>query len=118
MLGSKASWVEPCLRSDDKTFDGYPEEKYRRVASAPRARAGFPDAAYVLSQQHEGWIAMPDHYDDGGYSGGSMDRPALRRLLTEVEAAPSRRIEVVGCAHEGPQQPAGRAAAAARPPPA
>jgi site-specific DNA recombinase len=42
--------------------------------------------AYIASQKHEGWTCLPDRYDDGGYSGGSMDRPALRRLLTDVEA--------------------------------
>lgn len=41
--------------------------------------------AYVASQKHEGWVALPERYDDGGYSGGSMDRPALRRLLADVE---------------------------------
>lgn len=40
--------------------------------------------AYVLSQAGEGWAALPARYDDGGYSGGSMDRPALRRLLDDV----------------------------------
>jgi Resolvase, N terminal domain len=39
--------------------------------------------AYVLSQQHEGWSCLPDRYDDGGCSGGNMDRPALRRLMAE-----------------------------------
>ena len=44
--------------------------------------AGF---AYVQSQRSEGWIALPDHYDDGGISGGTLDRPALQRLLRDVE---------------------------------
>ena len=48
--------------------------------------------AYIASQKHEGWIALPDRYDDGGYSGGSMDRPALRRLLTDIEAG---KVDVV-----------------------
>ncbi len=43
-------------------------------------------AAYVLSQRHEGWSLLPDLYDDGGFSGGSMDRPGLRRLLAHIEA--------------------------------
>ena len=43
-------------------------------------------AAYVLSQKHEGWSALADRYDDGGYSGGSLERPALSRLLADVEA--------------------------------
>ncbi len=43
-------------------------------------------AAYILSQKHEGWTALPHAYDDGGFSGGSMDRPGLRQLLADVEA--------------------------------
>jgi site-specific DNA recombinase len=42
--------------------------------------------AYVASQKSEGWIALPDHYDDGGISGGTLERPALKRLLRDVEA--------------------------------
>jgi site-specific DNA recombinase len=42
--------------------------------------------AYVKSQAQEGWICLPEHFDDGGYSGGTMDRPALRRLLADIEA--------------------------------
>ncbi|MRS98910.1 recombinase family protein [Ralstonia pickettii] len=48
--------------------------------------------AYVLSQQHEGWHALATHYDDGGFSGGTMERPALQRLLADVQA---RRIRIV-----------------------
>src|SRR5215470_9822999 len=48
--------------------------------------------AYIKSQAHEGWRLSRDHYDDGGYSGRSMDRPALRRLLEDVRA---RRIDVI-----------------------
>jgi site-specific DNA recombinase len=40
---------------------------------------------YIRSQRHEGWEALPDRYDDGGYSGGNVERPALRRLLSDVE---------------------------------
>jgi len=43
-------------------------------------------AAYILSQKHEGWSLVPDFYDDGGFSGGSMERPALRQLLQDIEA--------------------------------
>ena len=42
--------------------------------------------AYIASQRHEGWVALPAHYDDGGFSGGSLERPGLRRLLDDVEA--------------------------------
>jgi DNA invertase Pin-like site-specific DNA recombinase len=42
--------------------------------------------AYVASQKSEGWLALPDFYDDGGISGGTLERPALKRLLRDVEA--------------------------------
>jgi site-specific DNA recombinase len=48
--------------------------------------------SYVESQRHEGWMAVDGRYDDGGFSGASLGRPALQRLLRDVEA---RRIDVV-----------------------
>ena len=42
--------------------------------------------AYIASQRHEGWIAVADRYDDGGISGGTLERPALQRLLGAIEA--------------------------------
>jgi len=41
--------------------------------------------AFIASQQHEGWICQPGRYDDGGYTGGNMDRPALQRLLADIQ---------------------------------
>lgn len=49
-------------------------------------------AAYALSQKSEGWLVLPALYDDGGFSGGSMERPALARLLAEVQAG---RVDIV-----------------------
>jgi DNA invertase Pin-like site-specific DNA recombinase len=43
-------------------------------------------AAYILSQAHEGWELVNEHYDDGGWSGGNMARPALQQLLADVAA--------------------------------
>jgi site-specific DNA recombinase len=43
-------------------------------------------AAYVMSQRHEGWTLVDGQYDDGGFSGGSMERPGLKRLLADIEA--------------------------------
>jgi site-specific DNA recombinase len=42
--------------------------------------------AYIVSQRHEGWIALPQKYDDGGFTGANMERPALKRLLEDVRA--------------------------------
>lgn len=49
-------------------------------------------AAYVLSQRHEGWTLSPDYYDDGGFSGGNLDRPGLKLLLADIAAG---KIDVV-----------------------
>lgn len=43
-------------------------------------------AAYIASQKHEGWQVIKTHYDDGGFSGGTMERPALKQLLGDIEA--------------------------------
>jgi DNA invertase Pin-like site-specific DNA recombinase len=42
--------------------------------------------AYILSQRHEGWCLVPTHYDDGGFSGGNMERPGMKALLADVDA--------------------------------
>ena len=49
---------------------------------------------YVRSQAHEGWIALDDTYDDPGFSGSTLERPALRRLIRDIEA---ERIDAVVC---------------------
>ena len=48
--------------------------------------------SYIESQRHEGWMAVDDRYDDGGFSGGTLDRPGLRRLLRDMEGG---RLDVI-----------------------
>ena len=42
--------------------------------------------AYIASQRHEGWKLVPDRFDDGGISGGTLERPGLQRLMAEIDA--------------------------------
>ncbi len=48
--------------------------------------------AFIKSQRHEGWVCVPDGYDDGGLSGATMERPALQQLLAEIQAG---RVDIV-----------------------
>ncbi len=50
--------------------------------------------AFVTSRKHEGWVCLPDRYDDGGFSGGNVERPALKRLMADIQAG---RIDAVVC---------------------
>src|ERR1700716_3075909 len=49
---------------------------------------------YIVSQRHAGWVALADMYDDGGLSGGTMERPALKRLLEDIEASKVQTVVV------------------------
>ena len=49
-------------------------------------------SAYIKSQAHAGWTLIRSRYDDGGYSGGSTDRPDLQRLLDDIR---SRKLDVI-----------------------
>ena len=42
--------------------------------------------AFIASQRHDGWECVPERYDDGGFTGGNMDRPGLAKLLSDIEA--------------------------------
>jgi site-specific DNA recombinase len=68
------------------TEEGLEQEYNSLEAQADAAKS------FIASQRHEGWIALEDGYDDGGYSGGNMDRPGLKRLMADIEAG---RVDVV-----------------------
>ena len=78
---------------------------YTRVSTDARLEQEFnsldaqreASEAYIKSQTHEGWSLVRSRYDDGGFSGGSMDRPALRKLHAEVQAnrkRPTRSVRI------------------------
>jgi site-specific DNA recombinase len=48
--------------------------------------------AYIISQKHLGWTLVPTHYDDGGFTGGNLDRPGLQQLLEDIDA---RRVDCI-----------------------
>jgi site-specific DNA recombinase len=50
--------------------------------------------AFITSRKHEGWVCLADQYNDGGFSGGNVERPAIKRLMADIEAG---RIDAVVC---------------------
>src|SRR6202140_1414322 len=67
---------------------------YTRVSTDARLEQEFNSLhaqreaaeAYIKSQTHEGWVCLSQRYDDGGYTGGNMERPALKSLLDDIAA--------------------------------
>jgi site-specific DNA recombinase len=76
-----------CVIYTRKSSDEGLEQSFNSL-DAQREACG----AYILSQASEGWSALPDIYDDGGLSGGTLERPALKRLLAEVAAG---RVDII-----------------------
>jgi hypothetical protein len=65
--------------------------------------------AFIKSQRHEGWVCLPDGYDDGGLSGATMERPALQQLLAEIPELGSVRLLKEELEAQGITASAGRA---------
>ena len=80
----KASQIFRCAIYTRKSSDEGLEQEFNAQREACEA--------YVTSQRHAGWIALPDMYDDGGLSGGTMERPALQRLLADIKA---RKVQII-----------------------
>jgi DNA invertase Pin-like site-specific DNA recombinase/diadenosine tetraphosphatase ApaH/serine/threonine PP2A family protein phosphatase len=81
MAKPKASEAVRCAVYTRKSSEEGLEQDFNSL-DAQRVAA----EAYVLSQAGEGWMLIPEHYDDGGFSGGNMERPGLKRLLADIEA--------------------------------
>jgi DNA invertase Pin-like site-specific DNA recombinase len=77
----KASQIFRCAIYTRKSSEDGLEQEFNSLDAQREACE-----AYVTSQRHAGWIAIPDMYDDGGLSGGTIERPALKRLLADIKA--------------------------------
>lgn len=86
----KVSVISKKLRCAIYTRKSTEEGLEQEFNSLDAQRASYE--AYILSQAGEGWQLIPDQYDDGGWSGGNMERPALKRLLSDILVG---RIDVV-----------------------
>jgi site-specific DNA recombinase len=75
-----ASPVRCAIYTRKSTEEGL-EQEFNSLAAQREAAQ-----AYIASQQHAGWVCLPQSYDDGGFSGGTLDRPAMIRLLTAIRA--------------------------------
>lgn len=76
---SKSKSIRCAIYTRKSTEDGLDQEYNSLDAQREAAEA------YIKSQQHEGWVLIPQQYDDGGFSGGTMDRPALKNLMNDIE---------------------------------
>ena len=70
-----------CAVYTRKSTDEGLEKEFNTLEAQREAGENF-----VKSQKHQGWTLIPEHYDDGGFSGGNMNRPALERLFADIEA--------------------------------
>ena len=82
-----AERVQRCAVYTRKSTEDGLEQEFNSLDAQYEARA-----AYIASQRHEGWLLNPERYDDGGFSGGNMERPGLKRLLADVAAG---KVDVV-----------------------
>src|SRR5215472_9882630 len=79
--GTPARTVVRCAIYTRKSSEEGLEQEFNSL-DAQRERA----EDFIKSQTHEGWECLPEHYDDGGFTGGNMERPALQRLMADIRA--------------------------------
>ena len=77
---ARAAFTVRCAIYTRKSSDEGLEQEFNSLDAQREACE-----AYIVSQRHAGWIALANMYDDGGLSGGSMERPALKRLLEDIK---------------------------------
>lgn len=80
----KTSTSAPCIRCAIYTRKSTDEGLEQEFNSLDAQREACE--AYAVSQRHEGWVVIPTMYDDGGFTGANMERPALKRLMNDIEA--------------------------------
>src|SRR5215470_7126852 len=79
-MGKNTSTVRCAIYTRKSTEEGLDQDFNSLQAQREAAEA------FILSQKHLGWVLVRDHFDDGGFSGGNLDRPALQKLLEGVDA--------------------------------
>jgi|CXWL01.1.fsa_nt_gi DNA invertase Pin-like site-specific DNA recombinase len=72
-------WVHCAIYTRKSTSEGLEQE----FTSLDNQRESAE--SYITSQKHEGWVALPDRYDDGGFTGANIERPALQKLLNDIK---------------------------------
>ena len=87
MMNAPTKHRTRCAIYTRKSSDEGLEQEYNSLDAQRDA-----SEAYISSQRHEGWVLVPDRYDDGGFSGGNMNRPGLKRLLIDMQEG---KIDVV-----------------------
>jgi DNA invertase Pin-like site-specific DNA recombinase len=88
MVASKAA-IRWCAVYTRKSSEEGLEQEFNSLHAQREA-----GEAYIKSQRHEGWRLLPEKYDDGGYSGGNLERPALKRLVADIRAGKVQTVVV------------------------
>ena len=88
MMAGKAA-IRWCAVYTRKSSDDGLQQEFNSLHAQREAAA-----AYIKSQQHEGWRLLAANYDDAGYSGGNLERPALKRLMADIRAGKVQTVVV------------------------